>query len=63
MQTVDPIARKNLLTPPTHRKKVVGRNGMEIGLSLIQICMKTAFLTHKLSKTKFLGFAGSKCKP
>ena len=59
MQTVDPIAMK----PLTYLKKAVGRNGMGIGLPVIEICMKTAFSTHRFSKTKIFRFGGSKHKP
>ena len=33
---------------------------MGIGLSVIEICMKTYFSTYTLSKTKFSGFSGLK---
>ena len=48
------------LTPPTNPNKAKERNGIGIGLPVIQICMKTAFSTHRLSKTKFLRFGGVK---
>ena len=46
------------LTPPTHLKKAIGRNGMEIGLPVLQICMKITFSTQRLSRTEFFGFGG-----
>ena len=46
------------LTPPKHQMKTVGRNGIRIGLPVLQICMKIAFSTHRLSRVEFFRFGG-----
>ena len=46
------------LTPPTFKKKAVGRNRIGIRLPVIKICIKIAFSTHRLSKTNFCNLRG-----